>query len=264
MNVYELLLNELNEHKDWDIIQKLYYVYIRTCQIFFHDSRWQYNRNASNEKMIFDNEINIFNCVDRRVVCSSWSKAFCDLCNCLFACEDGYDTALTEGYSNHMFARVYTNNRVINFDPLALSNDFLRAKKHLPIRGIKVLNVKNDTDSLLDSEIETDRIINSIGYKIDDLNYLVFLREKLTDPNLSKSELFRELVKNMDYEGLSLVELNSFINIHLKKLLSKGLNEMGINVKSCSNEELIDLYFSCDGEEICRETEDKKGVKIYN
>ncbi len=184
MNIYEIIKNELDEKPtNWKILDKLNYVYLRTLQLLSNDSRWDYSNNKQLKNKLFDKEVNIFNLDDKRVICSSWSKIYTDLVTCLFTDGDGFDIAFTEGTSDpHMYSRVFlTNGSTIDYDPLTRTNDFVRAKTNLPLKGIKI----NNKQSKWSNELDIEESFRKIGYEIDDINLLKNIKQVLLKENVT-------------------------------------------------------------------------------
>ena len=190
MNLYDILEKELEEKSnDWNIIDKLNYIYIRTLQLLSHDSRWKYSNNTNLKNELFDKEVNIFNVEDNRVICSSWSKIYSDLVNILLSNEELFDMSFTEGNIDpHMYTRVFLyTGETIDYDPLNNTDDFLNAKKNLPIKGIRINN-KNDS---WENDYIIEKSLNKIGYEIDTKNYLINLKELLDIQMASLNEGIR-------------------------------------------------------------------------
>ena len=227
MNLYEIIKNELDEKDDLQLLDKLNYIYIRTLQLLSYDSRWDYFSNSKLKDELFEKEVNIFDLDDKRVICSNWSRVFTDLVNCLLSGEDNFDMAFTEGNTEpHMFSRVFLfNGTIIDYDSLKKTNDFVRAKKHLPIKGINIHNNKEWIDNQIDIEFS----LNRIGYEINQINYLKGLKDLLKKENVTGKEILDELLKSIDYNDLDLIELNTFLNMQYKKHTGKDLIYLGID-----------------------------------
>ena len=73
-------------------------------------------------------------------------------------------------------------------------------------------------------------------------------------------EVLDILIKNIDYEDLNLVELNTFLNIQYKKHTGKSLEYLGIKFISNGNNSLI---IKDNNKDLFKETETNKRVNIY-
>ena len=259
MNIYEIIKKELDEKStNWKILDKLNYVYLRTLQLLSHDSRWDYSNNQQLKNKLFDKEVNIFNLDDKRVICSSWSKIYTDLVTCLFTDGDGFDIAFTEGTSDpHMYSRVFlTNGSTIDYDPLTRTNDFVRAKTNLPLKGIKI----NNKQSKWSNELDIEESFRKIGYEIDDINLLKNIKQVLLKENVTAKELLDALLKDIDYSKLDLVELNTFLNMQLRKASGHSLNTYGIYFEKIDENRVI---IKSNNEELYDEQEINNKVNIH-
>ena len=258
MNLYEILRNELDEKSsNWKILDKLNYVYLRTLQILSHDSRWDYSNNQLLRNELFDKEVNIFNLDDTRVICSSWARLYSDLVSCLLSEKEGFDVAFTEGTSEpHMYSRVFLmDGSTIDYDPLTKTNDFVRAKTNLPLKGIKINNEKGKWSN----EIDIEESFKKIGYKIDNINFLKNLKHILLQDNKSSKEILDALLKDIDYKDLDLIELNTFLNMQYKRYTGTPLDVLGIKFKPNEDNKVI---IKINNEDIYQEEEVNQKVNI--
>jgi len=259
MNIYEIIKKELDEKSsNWKILDKLNYVYLRSLQLLSHDSRWNYSDNQQLKNELFDKEVNIFNLDDNRVICSSWSKIYSDLVTCLFTDNDGFDIAFTEGTSEpHMYTRVFLiDGSTIDYDPLTKTNDFVRAKTNLLLKGIKIYNHKNKWSN----EVDLEESFKRIGYEIDDINFLKNLKHVLLQENVSSKDVLDALLKDIDYSKLDLIELNTFLNMQYKKHTGTHLDVLGIKFKSNGDNTTT---IKINDEDIYHEEEINNKVNIY-
>ena len=258
MNLYEILRTELDEKAyNWKILDKLNYVYLRSLQILSYDSRWEYTNNQLLRNELFDKEVNIFNLDDTRVICSSWARLYTDLVSCLFSEKEGFDVTFTEGTRDpHMYSRVFLmDGSTIDYDPLTKTNDFVRAKTNLPLKGIRI----NNNQSKWSNEIDIEESFKKIGYEIDDVGFLKNLKHVLLQKNVSSKEVLDALLKDIDYEKLDLIELNTFLNMQYKKYTGTPLDVLGIKFKP--NEESI-VIIKINDEDIYQEEEVNQKVNI--
>lgn len=80
MDVLQLLDDELKDKNNWSLEEKARYLYIRSCQLFSYDPRyqcdlfWKMYRKKKMEKEIVFKKIDLRNILDFKVVCSSYSE----------------------------------------------------------------------------------------------------------------------------------------------------------------------------------------------
>ena len=209
------LLNDMYEKletdfKDKDTISKIYFIYESLCELFQYDSRWHWAIGEERlQDEIFNKEIDITNVTSNKVVCSSFSKMFCELADLLLSNDENYDMSLLQGELAHCFAITYLkDNTVIEIDPLGNTNDFLNIKKGLPIQGIKIISLYDDPIYL------EERALRESEYRNDAL-YLQFLKKigeemreqeayKL-DPTLTLFDWFRTTT---NFHSMGLNEAN--------------------------------------------------------
>lgn len=258
MNIYEIIKKELDEKSNtWNILDKLNYIYLRTLQLLSHDSRSKYSNNPNIVEELFEKEVNIFNLEDTRVVCSSWSKVYTDLVNCLLSCDNNFDISFTEGTPEpHMYSRVFlADGTTVDYDPLTKTNDFVRAKKQLPLKGIRINN--HNDEWLNETELENSFI--RIGYEINKKWYLKELKEVLSKENVKSKEILDILLKEIDYSDLDLLELNTFLNMQYKKHTGTSLESIGVKFKHTGENQVT---ITSNNENIYQEKEVKQKVII--
>lgn len=258
MNLYEIIKSELEEKSDnWFILDNLNYIYLRTLQLLSHDSRAKYSNKPNIIEELFEKELNIFNIEDKRVVCSSWSKVYTYLVNCLLSEEEDFDVSFTEGTPEpHMYSRVFlTDGSTIDYDPLSKTNDFVRAKKQLPLNGIRINNNKPKSSNEIDIEFSLEKI----GYRVDKIRFLKNLKHLITKGNLTSKEVLEALLKDIDYTYLDLIEFNTYLNMQFKKYSGLPLEALGIRFKNNGENSLI---INSNGEDLYQEDEINQRVII--
>ncbi len=77
MDILELLNDELKD-KDWTIIEKARYLYIRSCELFTYDARYDFYNLfpdvLSRKEKIFNRKLDLRKVEDNRIVCSTYTK----------------------------------------------------------------------------------------------------------------------------------------------------------------------------------------------
>ncbi len=80
MDVLQLLDDELKDKNNWSLEEKARYLYIRSCELFSYDPRYQcdlfwkmYGKKIVGKEIVFK-KIDLRNVLDFKVVCSSYSE----------------------------------------------------------------------------------------------------------------------------------------------------------------------------------------------
>lgn len=132
MNVLDMLNKELLD-KNWTLEEKSYYIYLRSCQLFFYDPRYKFlqlvlsDDNLQNQ--IKYREINLEDVQNNLVVCSSISnQVISPLLYHLLGIN-----SLARG-SAHFLASFNDGIRLINADA-TIKSDIGRVKMQLNTHG---------------------------------------------------------------------------------------------------------------------------------
>ena len=262
-NLYQILKDEIDEKgSNWTSKEITDYIYIRLCQIFNYDERWSCTLDDDFRNEIYDKEIDIFNVDTKKVVCSSFSKMFEMLVNVLLMGRDDFDMALTEGDINtgHMNTICYySDGSSKGYDPILSYNDFLNAKKGLPIEGITY----SETLSMWKRELRYEEAMYKIGYKNTYEDFLRRLKD-ITDRELEANDLVYFLLSITDIEGLGMAEVNKLLNIECKEMYGRGLKSFGVQLKSEEDNKRIRFHYMIDGISRYEEEETEKGVVFTN
>ncbi len=209
------LLNDLykkleDDFQGKDTISKIYFIYERLCEFFQYDSRWYWA--IGEEKLqdeIFNKKIDITNVTSNKVVCSSFSKMFCELADLLLLDDENYDMSLLQGELAHCYAITYLkDNTIIEIDPLGNTNDFLNVKKDLAIKGIRITSIYEDPTYL------EEKALKESGYRNDSLYLQVLkrvgkeMREQKAYKLNPTSTLFDWFQTTTNFHSLGLNEAN--------------------------------------------------------
>ena len=77
MNVLDMLSKEI-QNKNWTTEEKARYLYIRSCQLFSYDERYNFTDLDACQRFCFskivDRKIDLEDVTDNRVICKSYSR----------------------------------------------------------------------------------------------------------------------------------------------------------------------------------------------
>lgn len=187
MNVLEILSQEL-KGKDWTLEEKSFYIYIRSCQLFSYDPRYEFCFLLSNEceelrYEIKNRTIDLENVLDNRVICTTYSReVLMPLLNQLL----GIST-VRRG-NKHSWVLFNDGIRNIEADG-TISSDLARVKMNLDTYGYNPdISECNFYDRLKE-------ISKKIGYIKDEYEKF-YLKKRV-------NQIFREYLKNTSITQIS-------------------------------------------------------------
>lgn len=221
MNVLEILNKEL-EGKDWSLQEKIRYLYIRSCELFSYDERFNfYNIFAGYEKKqkeIRKRKIDLENVVDNRVICTSFSReVFSKLLKELL----NIDSVVCG--KEHAFVMFYDGKRKMKADATIFS-DLSRVKMNLFTKGYKP-SIRTDKFSLYLKN--QDKRINYIdqeyaNYYIDKTIEQVFNNDNNSDELvINKFQILKKIFDEYDCFK-SFYDADFCISYLRHKLFGKG------------------------------------------
>jgi len=257
-NLLEMLDDEINKHSSWSSKEKADYIYIRMCQLFNYDERWRYTESEKLRGKIFDKMIDVTNVNTSKTVCSGFSNAFADIINILLSgCKD-FDTILTYGEESHMYTSAWFNDIVCTYDPILFTNDFLNAKKSLPILGIKINNL-----DIWEEELVQEDSFKRIGYSKSGVEKLKNIRKKANINSDSYESFFDYLINNLDFNNLGIYEANNLLNMQAKAQYQKNFNSLGIDLNyQETNDNGIVFTYSYNNKDRYEVSEDSGKIKV--
>lgn len=185
MNVLELLYQELKD-KDWTFEEKARYIFLRSCQLFSYDPRYQFcgllgERGYELKREILDRVIDLENVTNAWVVCSSHAKYVLSI---LLKELLGAET-LVEG-SGHMYTTFSCGNETFIADATKVS-DIARVKMGLSTKKYG----PKDKQLNIDYAPRLKQLDKNIDYITDDYEE-VLLRQR-------KSQLSKEQTSGCNY-----------------------------------------------------------------
>ena len=151
MNVIHLLSEELKD-KDWDLLTKARYLYIRSCCLFTYDPRYTFLEKEEGTE-ILNRKINLENVTDNRVTCRSWaSEVFIPLLELI-----GIKGEIQSLGTFHEYVIFPISSKIYKADA-TLSSDLSRVKMNNTTREFSPIDKNEDFSSQLFS------IDKKIGY----------------------------------------------------------------------------------------------------
>jgi len=189
MNILQILDDEL-KNTNWSQEQKLRYIYIRSCQIFSYDSKYNFLESKKEKEHIGNKKIDLENLTDNIVICTSYAREVLPkLINEIL----GIDC--NETGNAHRWNISQIGERIMLLDATA-SWDLQRVKMGLTTYGYRPMTKEYNFQKKL-KEIDKD-----IGYIAEDYkNKIIETRNsKLFEEYLKYSEL--EQADKYSYEYL--------------------------------------------------------------
>lgn len=165
MNVLKLLKEELKD-KDWTLEEKARYIYIRSCQLFSYDERYDYYNLYFNGDIrlheLRNKLIDLENVIDNRVVCTSFSKSVLSI-----LIEELLSIECKNRGLGHAFNLFLMGEQEIMADA-TISSDLTRCKMGLNTHGYR----KTSKDFMFETNLK--EIDKKIGYIKDEYeNYYI-------------------------------------------------------------------------------------------
>lgn len=268
MNVLEILDKEL-QGKQWSLEEKVRYVYIRSCELFTYDERYdlcdmeEYKGIKIEE--IKDRIIDLENLVDNRIICTTYAKQVLPQ-----LMSELLNVHCVANGTAHIYNTMDVNGRFLLADP-TISSDLARVKMGLYTYGYKPMEKDHNFDANLEYIDKSIKYINE-GYensflkqRIDNI-YYEFTNEtglkKSDDFLIYKLYVIKELFEKYDLKNFSDAEyciaylINKFLNKDDKikyselfeEISEKSINRINIYPFQLRKEELYFILHSIDSE----------------
>lgn len=260
MNVLETLENELKE-KNWDNGTKARYLYLRCCELFSFDVRYNYYKYLEDfgseieaKLSLLNRKIDLENVLDFRVVCTSYSKeVYSKLSKELL----GIPCTVSKPGASHVFPTFLEPiNGIYQLEADATKSDLAREKMGLKTTGYMAV----DDRFRKGFQARLEKIDDTIGYRKQGYANEVLKQQAgqyYQDFLLNHNTDNREMVLDTMYEikkvfegfgGFSIYSDAKFCMNHLQELYLKKLgytNEMEIPLFQFRDNyeiDFIDLY----------------------
>ena len=205
MNVIEMINDEL-KNKNWTSDEKAYYIYLRSCQLFSYDPRFQFCKlMADGDKLEYEicsRKIDLENVDNNLVVCTTHTReVLMELLKQLLNINAQYFGMA------HAWTAFNDSKRIIRADSTN-SGDIVRAKIRLKTNGYKTINRDYNFPEYLK---ETAR---KIDYIKDEYNgYYIEQRSQELLKVRTKEKIDESIIERL-YEIKSIFEnINIFQNI---------------------------------------------------
>ncbi len=194
MNLKGEILSFLESKKDYSLLTKVRYVYLKMCKVFSYDYRYLFCEKEE-KSYYYEREFDARKITEFELVCSSWcklAKSIFDELGGGLSCFISYDVL------PHVFLIVEFENYKIKMDPMKYGYDLVRVKVGCSTHGFFDLNGKNlylpDIDkaiyenedfsytdeklSLLCDQLKRNRMYLNVPYEVDHFSNEPF-REKM-------------------------------------------------------------------------------------
>lgn len=188
MNVLDILDKELKDlGQNWSLAEKSRYIYLRSCELFTYDPRYDFCPFITNgqelEREINNREFDLENINDNRVVCHTYiNDVLSEMLNQLLGLK-----VLIRG-RGHKWLVFNDGQNQLNADG-TLSNDLARVKMHLNTLGYKSIIKNYNFNALLQ---QMDR---RIGY-INDQYQNIYIKNKAQKLLIDFSEQYNSFITN--------------------------------------------------------------------
>jgi len=141
---------------------------------------------------------------------------------------------------------------------LLFSNNFLNAKKSLPILGIKINNL-----DIWEEELVQEESFKRIGYSKSGVEKLKNIRKKAYINSDSYESFFDYLINNLDFNNLGIYEANNLLNMQAKAQYQKNFNSLGIDLNyQETNDNGIVFTYSYNNKDRYEVSEDSGKIKV--
>ena len=172
--------------KGLDKLETMYYIYIKTCQIFSYDVRYNDSPYIIAE-YIKNNYQNIKRVRETDVVCTVWAKIYMDLLK-----KVGVKDSLVHR-NGHSWVEGHVNNLIIYSDPTyGAYTDFARVKHHDSVQHFyPVTSEKTDKLPIMDTKADfnIDELNKRIGYEVTEEETFSFLEKSIADMDTLKEKV---------------------------------------------------------------------------
>lgn len=241
MNVINMITQELAD-KDWDLLTQARYIYLRTCELFTYDPRYNYLEDF--EKLdILNRKIDLENVTDNKVVCHSWSReVYIPLLKLIgikgeLIAENNFHEKVIFSIDNKIYnadaclssdlARVKMNNTTKRFYPIDAEKNFesklLEIDKNIAYikdtySNEKILTISHDIELKFKKELEkekynlelADEILIYKLYKIKELvNNSPYLKDYY-DYSFCLTYLYNKLFTKIERRKILFIELYNY------------------------------------------------------
>ncbi len=136
MNLKQMVQEMIESHPDWDMLTKVRWIYLKTCELFSYDWRFFYSDNRKKEE-IYHFRLDKENISQFEIICSTWAYLFCDLLQYI-----GVTAEVINPKPPHCLVRFELEKDVFLADATK-GYDFSRVKIGFSTNGFKVASGGN-------------------------------------------------------------------------------------------------------------------------
>lgn len=154
------------DNKDFDLLTKVRYLYLKSCEYFTYDHRYYYaDNNLINE--IRNTKIDLENIIDNRVICYSWSEQiYLPLLKLI-----GIEGKLVDNFGGHGYVIFEIDGKKVKADA-CISSDLSRVKFKSNTTSFYIGSKYFDQDKI--QEIDTN-----IGYLVNEYSNTSIQRQTI-------------------------------------------------------------------------------------
>lgn len=162
MNLKGEILSFLDFKKEYSLLTKVRYVYLKMCKVFSYDYRYLFCENEE-KSYYYDKEFDAWNVTEFELVCSSWCKLAKSI---LDEMGGGLLTSISYDVLPHVFLIVEFDDYKIKMDPMKYGYDITRVKVGCSTHGFFDLNGKDLHLSDIDKEIQENEDFSYFDEKL--------------------------------------------------------------------------------------------------
>ncbi len=229
MNILDMLSKELSQN-NWTLEEKARYLYIRCCELFTYDPRYQFCNYISNgdklKNEILNKKINLENVTDTWVVCSSHMNEIYGKLLKLLLNIDAKSVKINES-SVHVWTEFNDGTNEIKADSaIKICSDLTRTKMKLQTQEYhptKVDPTYNDKLKRIDQKIGyikenyEDAYLNQLRKELDEISKNF---ENKDDILIYKWQIIEKLLKKYENETLP-INMQVVLNYLMIRLLTR-------------------------------------------
>lgn len=145
MNLKKEILDYLNSKPEWDILTKIYYIYIRVCKTFSYDYRFLYG-DQKEKDLIYQKILDINYIEEFEIVCTTLCHVMKDMLK-----EIGIEAEITYDVKPHVFLIINIEPYKLKLDPMKNGYDLTRVKVENRTYGFQDLNKNSNFQEKINS-----------------------------------------------------------------------------------------------------------------
>ena len=195
MDLKKEIMDFLQTKKDWDLIAKTYYIYIKLCKTFSYDYRYLFGTEEE-KKEIYHKEMNECNIEEWEIVCLSW----CKLAQKILL-ELKINSEICFDVLPHVYLIAHIPPYQIKMDPMKDGYDLTRVKIGSRTHGFKDLNNNFDFSSKL--QVLAKEIDSNGSYFADEC--INMLSTELKNNNMYQDPRYSKFSNEILHQKMNLI-----------------------------------------------------------